>query len=90
VIVHDKEAHTLRAYEVKRGFGVHDAGKKRSILRDTLCQNMLLQSYGRQRGLIVSGSAAHVIFYYGNRSIPPPFSLTGTELDQHFNWSIAC
>jgi hypothetical protein len=88
VIVYDKEEKSLRAYEIKRGFGLHDAGKRRSMLRDTLCLNVLLKSYGEQRGFDVKDSAARVIFYYGKRSIPPQFSLIGSELDQHFSWPV--
>jgi hypothetical protein len=88
VIAFDRETRALRAYEVKRGFGVHDAGKKRSILRDTLCMNMLLKSYGVQRGLDVKDAEAKAIFYYGSRSIPKDFSLISTELDNHFNWPV--
>lgn len=88
VIVYDKATKSLRAYEVKRGFGHHDAGKKRSILRDTLCMNMLLKSYGASRGLDVKDAEAKAIFYYGNRSIPKDFSLVAQELDAHFNWPV--
>ena len=49
-LVFHKEALSLRAYEVKRGFGAHDAGKRRSILRDALCLQLLLKSYGQSRG----------------------------------------
>lgn len=87
-IVYDKDAKTLRAYEVKRGFGYHDAGKRRSILRDALCLSVLLKSYGESRGLEVSQTSAHVIFYYGAKSIPAPFALTGKELDDHFGWPV--
>jgi hypothetical protein len=61
-IVYDKQLKTLKAYEVKRGFGAHDAGKRRSILRDTLCVSVLLRSYGISKGLDVADAAAHVIF----------------------------
>jgi hypothetical protein len=46
-IVLDKNTGILRAYEIKRGFGVHDSGKRRSMLRDTLCVQALLKSYGK-------------------------------------------
>jgi hypothetical protein len=88
VLVYDKAAKTLKAYEVKRGFGSHDAGKRRQILRDTLCVSVLLRSYGISKGLDVSDSAAHVIFYYGKKSISAPFAIAGSELDAHFNWPV--
>jgi hypothetical protein len=83
-IVFDKNNNTLRAYEVKRGTGLHDSGKRRSMLRDTLCVQVLLKSYGKQRGYDVNAAFSHIIFYYGKCSIPKPFSVTGAELDQHF------
>jgi hypothetical protein len=83
-LVYDRSKRTLRAYEVKRGFGSHDSGKRRSILRDTLCLQVLLKSYGKVRGLHVSEASSHVIFYYGMRSIPAPLGITGAELDSHF------
>src|ERR1700730_6353029 len=51
LIVYHNEARTLRAYELKRGFGSHDAGKKRQMLRDALCVQLLLRSYGRFKNL---------------------------------------
>jgi hypothetical protein len=88
VIVLDKTTGVLRAYEVKRGAGLHDAGKRRSMLRDVLCVQVLMKSYGKQRGLDVKEAYSHIIFYYGQCSIPKPFSLTGAELDDHFGWPV--
>lgn len=87
-IVLDKNTGTLRAYEIKRGAGLHDSGKRRSMLRDTLCIQVLLSSYGKQRNHQVSGAFSHIIFFYGKCSIPRPFSVTGSELDQHFGWPV--
>lgn len=88
LIVYDKNSHALRAYEVKRGNGSFDAGKKRSIMRDLLSTQVLLKSYGEQRGLEVGLAEAKIIFYYGVRSIPEPFSLIGDELDEHFGFDL--
>lgn len=87
-IVYDKESKTIRAYEVKRGSGLHDAGKRRQILRDLMCSEVLLRSYGEQRNLEIAKSASHIIFYYGQCSIRKPFSLVREELDDHFGWPI--
>jgi hypothetical protein len=87
-IVFDKNTGVLRAYEIKRGFGLHDSGKRRSMLRDTLCVQVLLKSYGKERGFDVKQAFSHIIFYYGQCSIPKPFSLVGAELDDHFGWPI--
>jgi hypothetical protein len=87
-VVFDKNTGILRAYEIKRGFGVHDSGKRRSMLRDILSIQVLLKSYGKERGLDVKEAFSHIIFYYGRCSIPKPFSLTGSEMDAHFGFPI--
>jgi hypothetical protein len=46
MIAFDEADQTIRAYEVKRGNGQFDAGKIRSIKRDILCAQVLLESYG--------------------------------------------
>lgn len=89
VIVFNKNSGVIRGYEIKRGSGLHDAGKRRSILRDLLCLQVLLKSYGVARGLEVTDARAHIIFYYGQCSIKAPFSLTREELDEHFGWPVA-
>jgi hypothetical protein len=88
ILVFDKNTGIFKAYEVKRGAGLHDSGKRRSMLRDVLCVQVLLKSYGKERGLDVKDAFSHVIFYYGKCSIPKPFSLVGPELDEHFVWPV--
>jgi len=88
VIVYDRETKRLGAYEVKRGAGFHDSGKRRSILRDLLCTQVLLKSYGGQRSLEVTEAVSRVVFYYGSCSIGKPFCLTAKELDDHFGWPV--
>ena len=83
-LVYDKKAKTLSAYEIKRGNDRHDSGKTRSILRDLMCVQVLLKSYGEKRGLKVKSASSRIIFYYGQCSLPKPFSLTKDELDSHF------
>lgn len=87
-VVWDRERRTIKAYEVKRGHGDHDAGKKRSIRRDLACVEAHLIDYARQRGFKAKEARAHVIFYYGKRSLPAPLSLVGEELDTHFGMSV--
>lgn len=58
------------------------------MLNDALCTQVLLKSYGKQRGLDVKEAFSHIIFYYGQCSIPKPFSVTGAELDDHFGWPV--
>jgi hypothetical protein len=87
-IVFNRNTGTIGGYEVKRGAGLHDAGKRRSILRDLLCLQVLLKSYGTQRGFDVTRARAHIIFYYGQCSIKEPFSLTREQIDDHFGWPV--
>ena len=88
IIVYDTEASILRSYNVKRGNGSYDAGKRRLILDDLLRVNMLLEDYGRQIGMPMKLAEAKIIFYYGLRSIPEPISLVGDELDEHFMFPV--
>lgn len=88
LIVYDKSKRTLRAYEVKRGNGAFDSGKKRSIMRDLLSVHVLLKSYGGFREFDVNEANSYIIFYYGLRSIPAPFGLIGKELDDHFGFDL--
>lgn len=87
-IVYNKLDKSVRAYEIKRGSGLHDAGKRRSILRDLLCLQVLLKSYAQTKGHEVTIARAHIIFYYGKCSIKKPFSLTKDELDAHFAFPV--
>lgn len=88
LLVFDEVSGDLRAYEVKRGNGAFDSGKIRSVMRDLLCTHMLLKSYGIARGHGVRCAEAKIIFYYGVRSIPKPYSLIREELDEHFQFPI--
>ena len=87
MVVFDKEKRSLRSYNIKRGNGSYDAGKRRSIMRDLVRTDMLLSGYGKGLGFEVNSSAAQIVFYYGLKSIPAPFSISGEELDDHFEFS---
>jgi hypothetical protein len=85
----DTDEQNIAAYELKRANGLHDSGKIRSMRRDLCCQRLLLKSYGhRLRSFSPNEADAKIIFYYGKRSIPPPYSLIGAELDDHFGFAI--
>jgi hypothetical protein len=88
VIVFDKEARTLRSYNVKRGNGSYDAGKRRIITGELLRTNMLLLDYGRSMGVDSSKAEARIIFYYGLRSVAEPLSLVGEDLNEHFRFPV--
>ena len=57
-------------------------------MRDTLCIQVLLKSYGKLRGNETNSVFSHIIFYYGKRSIPKPFAITGAEMDEHFGFPV--
>jgi hypothetical protein len=88
MIAYDDADQTIRAYEVKRGNGQFDAGKIRSIKRDLPCTQVLLKSYGDVTKCSPIAAEARIIFYYGIRSIPKPWSLVREELDGHFGYPV--
>ena len=88
MIAFDNVDRTIRAYEVKRGNGQFDAGKVRSIRRDLMCVQVLLKSYGDLASLQPAAAQARIIFYYGVRSLPPPWSLVKGDLDDHFGFPL--
>ena len=88
VIVFDKERRTLRSYNVKRGNGAYDAGKKDAIQSELLRVQMLLRGYGAVSGFDADIAEARIVFYYGLRSIEAPVSLISDELDDHFEFPV--
>jgi hypothetical protein len=88
VLSFDDADQTIRAYEVKRGNGQFDAGKIRSIKRDIMCIQVLLKSYAEVANYEPVAAESRIIFYYGVRSIPRPWSLVKTELDEHFGFPV--
>ena len=88
LLAFDYADETIRSYEIKRGFGQFDAGKIRSIRRDLRCAQVLLRSYGQVQKLEPKAAEARIVFYYGRRSIPRPWSLIKEELDDHFQFPI--
>jgi len=88
MVAFDSADQSIRAYEIKRGNGQFDAGKIRSITRDLKCIQVLLKSYGEFRKLKPTAAESKIIFYYGVRSIPRPWSLVKGELDDHFGFPV--
>jgi len=88
LIVYDRSMKTLCSYNVKRGNGAYDAGKRRLIQNELLRVQMLLSGYGEAFDLEITNANAYVIFYYGMRSIPEPYSLVDAELDDHFQFPV--
>jgi hypothetical protein len=83
-VVFDHETGIVAAYEIKRGNGSFDAGKQRSMKNDALTAKILLRDHCLQRGFDATDTRAHIVFYYGVRSIPAPMGIIGAELDDHF------
>jgi hypothetical protein len=88
IIVYDEERGSLSSYNVKRGNGSYDGGKRRLIQEDLVRTHMLLGDYGKTRGLAPTRSQAYIIFYYGLLSIPAPLAIPGKDLDAHFNFPV--
>ncbi len=89
MLAFDGADQSIRAYEIKRGHGQFDAGKIRSITRDLKCIQVLLKSYGEFCQLKATAAESKIIFYYGIRSIPRPWSLVKDDLDEHFGFPVA-
>jgi hypothetical protein len=88
LLVHDTTDGSVRSYNVKRGNGAYDAGKRRLIQQELLRTQMHLRHYARSMGMTADRAHAHIIFYYGLRSIPEPWSLVAEELDEHFDFPV--
>ncbi len=88
ILVFDEARRSLNAYNVKRGNGSYDGGKRRLIHQELVRTQMLLTDYGRGIGLSSETSNAHVIFYYGLLWLPPPLAISGDDLDEHFQFPV--
>lgn len=89
LIVIDRRTNVVTAYEIKRGSGHLDAGKRRATERDLLCTAMILPSLVTRMGYAVAQPGrARAIFYYGCRSTDHRLSLTRADLDRHFGWPV--
>jgi hypothetical protein len=53
-----------------------------------MCVQVLLRSYGETANVAPRDAEARIIFYYGVRSVPRPWSLVGAELDEHFGFPV--
>lgn len=85
LVVYNRDSNSVSSYEIKRGAGTHDAGKRRSMMRDLLCMQFMLQSYGSQRLKLDCGEArSKIIIYYGAENLGPVFTLNRDDLDAHF------
>jgi len=88
LLVFDEATESLKAYSVKRGNGSYDANKRRVIHQELVRTQMQLADYGRQLGYRLKARSAHVVFYYGLLSLPPPLGIPGEDLDDHFQFPV--
>lgn len=88
LLVLDELNGTLKSYNIKRGNGSYDGGKKRAIHEEVVRTHMLLSDYGRGLGLTATVTHAHVVFYYGLLSLPYPWAVAGDQLDEHFGFPV--
>lgn len=89
MLVFDKKRKTVSSYEIKRGAGTHDAGKRRSMIRDLLCTQVVLKSYAENRlGMSCKSAHSYIIVYYGAETLGEPFTLSRDDLDSHFGISV--
>ena len=89
LMAYNRETKFLCALEIKRGYSHHDAGKKKAILKDTLCIHMLLRSYGeRIDGLNVRRAESKICNFYKNREFADQIMLDKDELDDYFGADI--
>jgi hypothetical protein len=84
LIVVDTRIGSVTAYEIKRGFGPVDAGKRRQTLRDGFAVAAHLSDYAQRRGHPVLRSDFKVLSIYGRTGLPSEVTINGAQLDEHF------
>jgi hypothetical protein len=89
LIIFDRQANVIRAYEVKRGYGGLSAGTQAEVSRDVHTVCMLLKSYAATRGYNPQGAEAHLVAYYGEGwSKRIGGFLKREDLDKHFGFPV--
>lgn len=90
LVVVDPEVGWAGAYEIKRGNGATEHGKRRPIVRKLRAARLVLASYVKQAGYgSVERVTSAVIDYFGGSGFESEFSLTREQLDQHFGVPVA-
>jgi hypothetical protein len=85
LVVVDPDAGWAGAYEIKRGNGVTEHGKRRPIVRKLKAARLVLASYVKQAGYgPVDKVTSAVIDYFGGSGFDSEFALTREQLDLHF------
>ena len=85
-MAYNKDINELYALEVKRGYSLHDAGKKKSILRSALAVQMLLLDYGKKELGVekISKVACRICNYYKAAEFNSKIQIDKDDLDSFF------
>lgn len=85
LVVVDPEAGWAGAYQIKRGNGATEHGKRRPTVRNLRASRLVLASHVRKLGYgTVETVTSAVIDYYGGSGFAPEFTLSRDQLDAHF------
>jgi len=85
LVVVDPEAGWAGAYEIKRGNGTTEHGKRRPIMRRLRAVRLVLASFVDQLGYgPIKTATSAVIDYFGASGFDPHFTITREQLDDHF------
>ena len=85
LVVVDPDAKWAGAYEIKRGNGATEHGKRRPIMRKLAAARLVLASYVRQAGYgTMENVTSGVVDYYGASGFAPELTLSRDQLDAHF------
>ncbi|MGA2568426.1 MAG: hypothetical protein ABSF41_16550 [Pseudolabrys sp.] len=81
----DPEARWAGVYEIKRGNGATEHGKRRPIMRKLRAVRPVLASYVHKLGYgPIETVTSAVIDYFGSSGFDPHFTITRDKLDEHF------
>ena len=81
----DPEAHWAGVYEIKRGNGATEHGKRRPIMRKLRAVRPVLASYVHQLGYgPIETVTSAVIDYFGSSGFDSHFTITRDMLDEYF------
>jgi hypothetical protein len=85
LVVVDPEARWAGTYEIKRGNGVTESGKRRPTVRKLRAARLVLASYVHQLGYgPIESVTSAVIDYFGGSGFEADFTVTRDQLDAHF------
>lgn len=89
LIVYNTTDQSITAYEIKRGHGSVDSGKRRQTLRDGYAVAAHLRDFARRRGYRVLRSDFKVVSIYGRTGLPVDVTINGDRIDAHFGSAVS-